>query len=465
MAIERPFSKSDWLATPEPVRRYVESLEQRVEQLETTVAQLIKRIEQLESRLNQNSQNSSKPPSSDPPFQRPELGSKKSKRRRGGQKGHVGHRQQLLDPSEVMIVEPGRCACGCERRRSGSLRTYYTHQWIELPEIQMQVKHVVLKKAQCSGCQRWVRATLPREYQSGYGPRFSALVAELSGIQGASRQAVEEFIENVFNVPISTGAIQKVIDRVSAALSPVHAVIGAAVRRAPVNHVDETSWQQAGALRWLWTMTNSKAAFFMVHPHRSQKAFEALIENWRGILVSDNYGVYRDWVNRRQVCLAHLIRKATGLAERTDESCRRFGEQLKDSLQQLCAFAHAPPGQRKWTRFYSRLMLLLLLFEAAEDDAGKLAREVLREIDSLWVFLDEAGVEPTNNRAERALRFAVLWRKRSNGTQSEKGNRWVERLLSFRQTCRIRAEASFPLLVAIIKSYFKEQPPNLAWLA
>jgi transposase len=102
------------------------------------VAQLIKRIGQLESRLNQNSQNSSKPPSSDPPFQRPERGAKKSKRRRGGQKGHVGHRQQLLDPTEVMIVEPGRCACGCERRRSGSLRTYYTHQWIELPEIQMQ---------------------------------------------------------------------------------------------------------------------------------------------------------------------------------------------------------------------------------------------------------------------------------------------------------------------------------------
>jgi transposase len=465
MPIERPFSESDWLATPEPVRRYVESLEKRVVQLETTVAQLIKRIEQLESRLNQNSQNSSKPPSSDPPYQRPERGTKKSKRRRGGQKGHVGHRQQLLNPTEVVVLEPGRCACGCERRRAGSLRVFYTHQWIELPEIRMQVKHVVLKKAQCSGCQRWGKAALPHEYQTGYGPRFSALVAELSGIQGISRQAVEAFVQDVFGVPISTGGIQKVVDRISAALSPVHAAIGAAVRRAPVNHVDETSWQQAGALRWLWTMTNSKAAFFMVHPHRSKMAFEALIENWRGILVSDNYGVYRNWVNRRQACLAHLIRKATGLAERTDESCRRFGEQLKQLLQQLCAFAHAPPSQRKWTGFYSRLMLLLWFFEGADDEAGKLAREVLREIDSLWVFLDEAGVEPTNNRAERALRFAVLWRKRSNGTQSEKGNRWVERLLSFRQTCRIRAEASFPRMVDILKSYFKEQAPNLGWLA
>ena len=451
MPIERAFSESDWLATPEPVRRYVESLAQR--------------IEQLESRLNQNSQNSSKPPSSDPPYQRPERGSKKSKRRRGGQKGHKGHRQQLLKPTEVLSLDPGPCACGCARRRSGSLRSFYTHQWIELPEIQMHIKHVVLKKSQCSGCGRWLKAKLPKEYRTGYGPRFSALVAEMSGIQGASRQAVAEFIQNVFGVPISTGGLQKVIDRVSEALSPVHQAIGDSVRRAAVNHIDETSWQQAGALKWVWTMTNCLAAFFIVHSNRSRKAFEALVENWHGILVSDNYVVYRNWVNHRQVCLAHLIRKAGGLAERADDSYQRFGVQLKKLLQQLCGFAHAPPGKNKWSRFYTRLMLLLLLFEAAEDDAGRLAREVLREIDSLWVFLDEAGVEPTNNRAERALRFAVLWRKRSNGTQSEKGNRWVERLLSFRQTCRLRKQPTFPLLADAVKAYFKEQTPNLRWLA
>jgi transposase len=465
MSIKRPFSEADWLTTPQPVRRYVQSLEQRVEQLEKSVSQLLQRVEQLESRLNQNSQNSNKPPSSDPPYQRPAREVRKSKRRRGGQKGHKGHRQQMLKPTEIVTIAPGPCTCGCTRQRVGSLRPFYTHQWIELPEIAMQVKHVVLHKAQCSGCGRWVKAQLPPEYQSGYGPRFSALVAELSGIQGISRQAVEDFIENVFAVPISTGAIQKVIDRVSEALAPVHEAIGAVVRRAPVNHVDETSWQQAGVLKWLWTMTNCLAAFFMVHSNRSRKAFEALIENWTGILVSDNYPLYRNWVNQRQVCLAHLIRKASGLAERADDGCRRFGEQLKDFLQQLCAFAHAPPGKKKWTEFYTQLMLLLLLFEGAQDDAGRLSREILREIDSLWVFLDEAGVEPTNNRAERALRFAVLWRKRSNGTQSEKGNRWVERLLSFRQTCRLRSQATFPLLVDTLQAYFKEQMPNLSWLA
>jgi hypothetical protein len=89
-----------------------------------------------------------------------------------------------------------------------------------------------------------VKAKLPPSIKDG--PRFSALVAELSGIQGISRQAVEQFIGNVFSVPISTGAAQKLVDRVSAALSPVHTAIGDLVRRAPVNHVDETGWQQAG---------------------------------------------------------------------------------------------------------------------------------------------------------------------------------------------------------------------------
>jgi len=97
----------------------------------------------------------------------------------------------------------------------------------------------------------WVICRIPKQYHTGYGPRFSALVAEMSGIQGASRQAVAEFIQNVFGVPISTGGLQKVIDRVSEALSAVHQAIEAWVRRASVNHVDETSWQQAGVIKWL----------------------------------------------------------------------------------------------------------------------------------------------------------------------------------------------------------------------
>ena len=143
---------------------------------------------------------------------------------------------------------------------------------------------------------------------------------------------------------------------------------------------------------------------------------------------------------------------------------RRFGKNLLTQLQLLCSWAHAPPSEKQWSEFYSGLILLLILFEGADDDAGKLARRVGKEMDSLWVFLEKNGVEPTNNRAERALRFGVLWRKRSNGTQSDKGNRWVERILSLKQTCRQQALAPFPILVDAISAYFKERQPDLSWI-
>ena len=142
----------------------------------------------------------------------------------------------------------------------------------------------------------------------------------------------------------------------------------------------------------------------------------------------------------------------------------RFGRQMLTLLKQLCHFAHAPPGPRKWENFYSQFVLLLMLFETADNEAGKLARSLAAEMDSLWVFLGENGVDPTNNRAERALRFGVLWRKRSLGSQSDKGLRWVERILSLKETCRIKASAPFPIFVEMVDAYFKEQMPNLAWI-
>jgi transposase len=83
---------------------------------------------------------------------------------------------------------------------------------------------------------------------------------------------------------------------------------------------------------------------------------------------------------------------------------------------------------------------------------------------SLWVFLCEHGVEATHNRAERALRFAVLWRKRSHGTASEKGNHWVERSLSLRQTCRQLGQSTYGVLVDALTSAFHDRQPDLAWL-
>nr|WP_248635292.1 transposase [Desulfatibacillum aliphaticivorans] len=86
-------------------------------------------------------------------------------------------------------------------------------------------------------------------------------------------------------------------------------------------------------------------------------------------------------------------------------------------------------------------------------------------MESLWLCLSEPGVDPTNNRAERALRYGVIWRKRSLGTQSEKGDRWVERILSLKHTLRMRGLPVYPRLVQIISDFLKSQPTDLAWIS
>jgi transposase len=165
-------------------------------------------------------------------------------------------------------------------------------------------------------------------------------------------------------------------------------------------------------------MANSSVAYFMIHKNRSKEAFQALVQEWEGILVSDNYGVYAKWINLRQTCLAHIIRKAKALAERKDENVNQFGRQVVQDLQLLCHWAKSPPDSEEWRSFYNRFTELIFQHQEDKNEIGTMARSLIRQLESLWLFLDIVEVEPTNNHAERTLRYGVLWRKRSKGTQS-----------------------------------------------
>jgi transposase len=341
---------------------------------------------------------------------------------------------------------------------------YYTHQVIELPPIDMAIIHWVLYQADCPRCGHRVKTHLPPEYHTGYGPRLSALIGELAGVQGTSRSLIQTFCASVLGVPLGLGAIQKVIDRVTLALQPYYAAIARIARQAPVGYIDETPWFCQGNLQWLWVMTSPQAAFYRIDPHRSKEAFLALIDDWDGILVSDGYGVYQTWVAQRQTCLAHLIRRARGVAQRSNAAVAACGARALAELQRLCHMAHSPPTGGQWRAWYARLCDLIARYYDRQDEAGQLVRHLLREMDSLWVFLFEHGVETTNNRAERALRFAVMWRKRSQGTHSDKGSRWVERILSLKETCRVQARSTYALLVDAVRCYFHGQLPDTSWL-
>lgn len=450
-----PVCQMDWERTPPAVQDYIQSLHQQIKQLE-------QQVDTLQGQVAKTSQTSSKPPSSDSPFTKPKRQGRPSSGKRGGQKGHRGTGPTLLSPTEVHLIEPGPCACGYGEWVS--LTPYYTHQVIELPPIEMDIHHFILHQGTCQGCGKTLKAQVPSAHQAGYGPRLTALVGELAGMHRTPRRLIQDFCHSVLRIPMSLGAVQNMIDRVSQALVPHYEAIAQLARRSPVGYIDETPWYYQNILHWLWTLSTETVSLYLIHPHRSKAAFWALIEDWQGILVSDGYGVYQGWVQARQTCLAHLIRTARGLAEKRDPQLAACGKWALNELQTLCHMAKAPPTGGQWRAWYARFCHLIGRYHERQDDAGRLTRRLQREMASLWVFLCEHGVEPTNNRAERALRFAVMWRKGSSGTQSDKGNRWVERTLSLRQTCRQLGQATFGVLIDAVTSAFEGRQPNLVWL-
>jgi transposase len=446
--------------TPPAILALLEYLLQENMALKKQIEAQGRQIEELRARLNLNSGNSSRPPSTDSPYK--SKGTGKDRKKSGAKKGHKGHRQTLLTPTETKLINPEACSCG--NKTFHDLTDYYIHQVIELPEIKMDVTHFVLYKGVCSCCGKTNKGLIPREHRTGFGPRLTALIAEMAGTQADSRSIIQTFCDSVLGFSISLGAIQKVLDRVSQAIEPSYKVIATQARQAAVNHVDETSWHKNGALMWLWVMANTRSALFMIHSHRSWEAFRELIRDWKGILVSDGYNVYCKWVGLRQTCLTHLIRDAKGLSESMNVDTVMFGRWAWEELRCLCHMANAPPTEKEWEAFYGRLMQLIARYRDKRDETGRFARRLEREMAHLWTFLEQEGVSPTNNHAERMIRFAVLWRKCSQGTSSDKGNRWVERILTLRQTCRLRSLKTYPILVDAVRCYFKEQEPDLSWV-
>jgi transposase len=302
-----------------------------------------------------------------------------------------------------------------------------------------------------------------------FGPRLAATLAYLVGCHRVSRRGVEEIAQAVFDVPVSLGSICHVEEQMSQALAPAHAEAVQAVQAAEVKHADETSWRQAGKRRWLWLAATATVAAFVVHGRRSLAGLQALLgEVIAGIVVSDRWKVYEVLPDgRRQLCWAHLIRDFRALAERSGIS-RRIGENLlalSGVLLEYWPKVRDGTHSREW---FQREVLAAIgpdvelslrrgLRSRCAAARGT-CREVLAWESSLWTFAFVAGVEPTNNHAERVLRGAVLWRKGCFGSSSEGGCRFVERILTVSQTLRLQGRSVLAYLYEALCAHRKGLP-------
>ena len=440
-------------------------LEQQIGELLGQVAALTQRIAELTERLGQNSRNSHLPPSSDPPGaggksgrgQRP-----KSGRPRGGQRGHRGARRVLVDADKVDdIVElyPAECEncwAALPEQPDPSAKRY---QWIEVPPLQPYIKETRRHEVRCPCCGHKTRAPYDEHEipTSPFGPRLMSIVALLTGVYHVSRRNTAKLLSDLVGVPISLGAVSAVEARVSDAVEPAVTEAWTRVEGAPVKHTDGTTWLKAGAVLALWTIASTAATVFKIVADGSRATLAPLYGVLRGILVSDRAAALSFWaMERRQICWAHLLRKYVSFSERAGP-VGEIGRQLLDYTGLLFAYWHDyKAGKLDRATFLAwmapvRTQVEAVLERAAASGIDRLAgscANILAHRAALWTFVDTHGVEPTNNHAERELRAFVLWRKRCFGTQSERGNRFAERLMTVAHTARKQRKDVLAFLTA-----------------
>lgn len=448
-------SDEDWAKTPASVRALVVALVARVDRLEREVAD-------LREQLGKNSRNSSKPPSSDPPGTATPP-TKKPPGKRGGQKGHPGHRRERLPADRVVDQVPHACV-HCEHPLEGRDPDPQWHQVVELPVVLREVTEYRMHCLECPRCRELTVATLPEGVtDSSFGSRLHAFTALLTGRYRQSKRMVSEILEEVFGIPMSLGAVSKCEGRVSDALeAPYQEALGAA-QKAPWANVDETSWREDKRGAWLWVMATALVTVLMVHRNRSKAAAQKLMgEHFAGVAITDRYSAYK-WVDcaRRQLCWSHLDRDFQAMVDRGGASAKVGCALLRESARMFKWWAWVQQGRRDRGWLVRKLPLLQRGVRAALRDGVKSAHaatagtcgELLELFGALWTFVSVDGVEPTNNLGERELRPAVVMRKLSFGTDSAVGSRYFERIMTVVMTLRRQKRALLDWLAEAYEAF------------
>lgn len=443
--------------------------DKRIRELEETVAMLLEEIAELKRRLGVNSENSSKPPSSDPPHA--EGKQRKAKRKKHGAKsGHPKQNKALLPEERVNDLSnelPEACpACGGTHFSDSGVPPL-RDQFIDLPMIVPEVREIRRPVLACIACGQNTYAPLPEGTpKHTFGPGVVAMVCILTGMLNVSKRKALSMMTDVFNVPMSLGALSDCEKRLTKALEKPYEEATAAIQSGEFGHADETGWPLGNLHKgWLWVLSNGEAASFMVHESRGQNAAQSILGDFSGTLISDRWGGYNMYEGERQVCWAHLRRDFKAVSE-SRGWLGKTGKKLYDlSGQILGNYSRVRDGTLTLATFQRRVCKWRPQIEnwlrQGASHAGQLSgkcRKILKCRKWLWTFVDHNSVEPTNNLAERDVRQGVLWRKGSFGVQSERGARYVERILTIGATCRRQGKSVIQFLNAACESFHNNSP-------
>lgn len=459
----------------------------RIAELETENASLRLRLAELEAklaaaldeiaRLKRDSRTSSKPPSSDivkpPPPPAASDGRAKAggrKRKSGGQPGHLKHTRTPFAAEQIDVAYEYDWADAGDAWQP--LNEFYILQQVELRENPLIVTEHRFRRYRHRVSGKITTAPVPEDLrrQGLIGPRLRATTAWLKGQGHMAYRPMQAFYRDVLGLNLSTGQLAKIVKQCGAALAEPYADLRAKLPHEPVTNVDETGHPQHGqggnVRGWLWCAVGEGLTVFKIAASRGAQVLDELLgPAYRGIVGSDFFSAYRKFVGEGEAqaayCWAHLIRDIRYLTTLGDKVIVNWATKLLDEAKKLFKAYHT---QGKRAQHHARDAILQRARRPPpRPQARTLADRIKTHAAAYFRFLDDPRVEPTNNKAERALRHAVIDRRITQGTRGETGSRWLERFWSTRETCRQRDRPLFDYLVQAITHHTAGQPaPPLA---
>jgi transposase len=447
------------------------ALTRLVEELRVEVATLRAEL----AAAKKDSSNSSKPPSSDivKKPKPPRLGG--GQRKRGGQPGHPRHERCAFPDDQVEYTELHCSRCpDCHGPVVPSKQPPKILQQVDLalPTEMICVVGYRSHACWCRKCKQVHYAPIdPATQRAGLlGPRLITLIAYLKGACHCSYSTIRKFIRDVLGIKVSRGYLAKLIVKASASLEDAYDDLAERLPNEARLNVDETGHKNNKTQMWTWCFRASLFTLFKIDPSRgSDVLIQMLGKEFQGVLGCDYFSAYRKYMKDFgilvQFCLAHFLRDVRFLVEHPNTRNQAYGQRVVERLRALFAVIH---HRAEYTDTQFQIQLQNAGDELAAEvswhvpnttEARNLRERFEKHGDSYLRFITTPDIEPTNNLAEQAIRFVVIDRKVTQGTRSENGQRWLERIWTVMATCAQTGRNVFTFLHESLTAYFASKPP------
>jgi len=297
------------------------------------------------------------------------------------------------------------------------------------------------------------------------------MIALLTGVHHIGRRSAAQLMSDLVGIKISLGTVSQGEEVVSKSLAVAAQQAVAIARGGDAKNVDATSWYQSATPRTLWVMACTTVTAFCITFDASAAGLKRWMRITHGILISDRGSQFTTWrMEKRQICWAHFVRKFIALSESPNPDIRRLGENLLLLTKVHMAAWHDFRDGKKTRAQLQGFVEKLKPFFLAHLQRGALmdirgvsgaCKNLIKHQAAFFTYAFVEGVEPTNNHAERELRRFVLWRKRSFGSQSERGDRFAERIMTVAHTLRKHKRNVYAFIVDACAAFIRGKSPVL----